>query len=66
VWTLPICLHRFVFHYPAQGRVGKYLVFMFHGIHHAAPRKDALVMPPQVASSDGSAAIFRLAVPPWI
>ncbi len=71
VWTLTeYCLHRFVFHYPAQGRIGKYLVFMFHGVHHAAPRdKTRLVMPPAggVILMAVLYQIFRLAVPaPWI
>jgi sterol desaturase/sphingolipid hydroxylase (fatty acid hydroxylase superfamily) len=48
VWTLSeYLLHRFVFHFNATGKVGKYLVFMFHGVHHDAPRdKSRLVMPP--------------------
>jgi len=71
VWTLTeYCLHRFVFHYPAQGRIGKYLVFLFHGVHHAAPRdKTRLVMPPAggVILMAVLYQIFRLAVPaPWI
>jgi sterol desaturase/sphingolipid hydroxylase (fatty acid hydroxylase superfamily) len=71
VWTLTeYCLHRFVFHYPAQSRVGKYLVFLFHGVHHAAPRdKTRLVMPPAggVILMAVLYQIFRLAVPaPWI
>jgi dihydroceramide fatty acyl 2-hydroxylase len=71
VWTLTeYCLHRFVFHYPAQGRIGKYLVFMFHGVHHAAPRdKTRLVMPPAggIILMAVLYQIFRLAVPaPWI
>ena len=70
-WTLTeYCLHRFVFHYPAQSRVGKYLVFMFHGVHHATPRdKTRLVMPPAggVIVMAALYQIFRLAVPaPWI
>ena len=70
VWTLTeYCLHRFVFHYPAQGRVGRYLVYLFHGVHHAAPRdKTRLVMPPAGAIIVMAALypIFRLAVPaPW-
>jgi dihydroceramide fatty acyl 2-hydroxylase len=71
VWTLTeYCLHRFVFHYPAQSRVGKYLVFLFHGVHHAAPRdKTRLVMPPAggIIVMLALYQIFRLAVPaPWI
>lgn len=48
VWTLSeYLLHRFVFHFQAQSRLGKYLIFMFHGVHHEAPRdKTRLVMPP--------------------
>ena len=47
-WTLTeYCLHRFVFHFPARSRIGKYLVFLFHGVHHDAPNdKTRLVMPP--------------------
>ena len=71
VWTLTeYCLHRFVFHFPAQGRVGKYLVFMFHGVHHAAPRdKTRLVMPPAggIILLIVLYQVFRLAVPaPWL
>ena len=71
VWTLTeYCLHRFVFHFPAQSRVGKYLVFMFHGVHHAAPRdKTRLVMPPAggIILLILLYQVFRLAVPaPWL
>jgi sterol desaturase/sphingolipid hydroxylase (fatty acid hydroxylase superfamily) len=70
VWTLTeYCLHRFVFHYPARGRAGKYLVFLFHGVHHAAPRdKTRLVMPPAGAILVMAVLypLFRLVVPsPW-
>ncbi len=71
VWTLAeYGLHRFVFHFPAKSRVGKYLIFMFHGVHHAAPRdKTRLVMPPAggVIVMVVLYQIFRLAVlEPWI
>ena len=71
VWTLTeYCLHRFVFHFPAQGRVAKYLVFMFHGVHHAAPRdRTRLVMPPAggILLLIVLYQVFRLFVPaPWI
>ncbi|GMR17131.1 MAG: hypothetical protein BMS9Abin32_189 [Gammaproteobacteria bacterium] len=48
VWTLTeYLLHRFVFHFPARGNVGKRLVYLFHGVHHDAPNdKTRLVMPP--------------------
>ena len=51
VWTLTeYSLHRWVFHFDAKSRVGKYFVFLFHGIHHDYP-DDAtrLVMPPAPA-----------------
>jgi len=71
VWTLSeYALHRFVFHYPATGRLGRYLVFMFHGVHHDAPRdKTRLVMPPAGAIIVMFVLwqLFRLVVPaPWI
>jgi len=47
-WTLTeYSLHRFVFHYPARGRLGRRFVYLFHGVHHEAPNdKTRLVMPP--------------------
>jgi sterol desaturase/sphingolipid hydroxylase (fatty acid hydroxylase superfamily) len=61
IWTITeYTLHRFVFHFPAKSRAGKYLVFLFHGIHHDDP-EDArrLVMPP-VVSITLSYAFYRL------
>ncbi len=48
VWTLTeYLLHRFLFHYPARSKPGKWLVFLFHGNHHHDPKdKTRLVMPP--------------------
>jgi len=71
VWTLTeYGLHRFVFHFPAQNRLAKYLVFMFHGVHHAAPRdRTRLVMPPAggILLLIVLYQVFRLVVPaPWI
>jgi dihydroceramide fatty acyl 2-hydroxylase len=70
-WTLTeYVLHRFAFHFPAKSRLGKWLVFLFHGNHHHDPKdKTRLVMPPS-----GSIPImlvlyylFALVVPqPWI
>jgi sterol desaturase/sphingolipid hydroxylase (fatty acid hydroxylase superfamily) len=63
-------LHRFAFHYPAKSKIGKWLVFLFHGNHHHDPKdKTRLVMPP-----GGSIPImvvlyylFSLVIPsPWI
>lgn len=47
-WTLTEYLaHRFLFHYEARSRLGRWLVFMFHGVHHEVPNdKTRLVMPP--------------------
>lgn len=47
-WSLTeYVLHRFLFHFPAKSRAGKWLVFLFHGNHHADPKdKTRLVMPP--------------------
>jgi len=71
LWTLTeYCLHRFVFHFPAQSRAGKYLVFLFHGVHHATPRdKTRLVMPPAggILLLIVLYQVFRLLVPvPWL
>ena len=48
IWTFTeYTLHRFVFHYKAKSRFGKYIIFLFHGIHHDDPNdKTRLVMPP--------------------
>jgi dihydroceramide fatty acyl 2-hydroxylase len=47
-WTLTeYTVHRFVFHFPARSRIGKWLVHLFHGVHHDAPRDATrLLMPP--------------------
>lgn len=47
-WTLgEYVVHRFVFHFQARSRVSKYLVYLFHGIHHDDPNdRTRLVMPP--------------------
>ena len=48
LWTLTeYVLHRFVFHWNAKSRAGKYFVFLFHGLHHDDPQDPTrLVMPP--------------------
>jgi sterol desaturase/sphingolipid hydroxylase (fatty acid hydroxylase superfamily) len=50
-WTfLEYTLHRFVFHFPARGKLQERIIFLFHGIHHAQPQcKTRLVMPPAVS-----------------
>lgn len=70
-WTLTeYCLHRFVFHYPARSRLGKWFVYLFHGNHHDDPRdKTRLVMPPAGAIPIMAALffLFGLVIPaPWI
>ncbi len=51
-WTLAeYLLHRFVFHYEPSTKLGKYVIFLAHGIHHDDPQDPTrLVMPPVVAS----------------
>jgi len=71
VWTLSeYCLHRYLFHFPARSRPGKWLVFLFHGNHHADPRdKTRLVMPPAGAIPIMAALylLFGLVLPqPWL
>lgn len=48
IWTLmEYLLHRFVFHLSATSTIGKWLVYLFHGVHHETPAdKSRLVMPP--------------------
>lgn len=48
LWTFTeYTLHRFVFHWDAKSRAGKYFVFLFHGLHHDDPQDPTrLVMPP--------------------
>ena len=48
VWTFTeYGVHRFLFHFRARSRPGKWLVFLFHGVHHEDPQdKSRLVMPP--------------------
>ncbi len=59
-WTLvEYVMHRYVFHYDASSRFGKYLVFLFHGIHHDDPQDPTrLVMPPVVSIALGTAFFF--------
>jgi sterol desaturase/sphingolipid hydroxylase (fatty acid hydroxylase superfamily) len=50
-WTLAeYILHRFVFHWKPNGKLGERIHFIFHGVHHDYPN-DAkrLVMPPSMA-----------------
>jgi sterol desaturase/sphingolipid hydroxylase (fatty acid hydroxylase superfamily) len=70
-WTLAeYCLHRFLFHYPARSRAGRWLVFLFHGNHHEDPKdKTRLVMPPAGAIPIMGVLylLFSLVIPaPWI
>src|SRR4051812_22118677 len=50
-WTLfEYVMHRFVFHFEAKSRAVKYIVHLFHGIHHDDPLDPTrLVMPPVVS-----------------
>jgi len=75
LWTLAeYLLHRFVFHFHAQGPRIERIIFLFHGIHHYQPdAKTRLVMPPVVslplalifyALFYGLGALLRL--PAWV
>ena len=48
LWTFTeYTMHRYVFHWDAKSRAGKYFVFLFHGLHHDDPQDPTrLVMPP--------------------
>ena len=51
VWTLTeYAVHRWIFHLQPRSAAGRRLVFMIHGIHHAAPNDPGrLLMPPAPA-----------------
>jgi sterol desaturase/sphingolipid hydroxylase (fatty acid hydroxylase superfamily) len=71
VWTLTeYVLHRYAFHFPATSKVGKWLVFLFHGNHHHDPKdKTRLVFPPggSIPIMIGLYYLFALVVPAaWI
>lgn len=71
VWTLAeYSLHRFVFHFKAKSKAGKWFVYLFHGNHHDDPKdKTRLVMPPAGAIPIMALlwGLFSLFVPhPWI
>ena len=39
LWTITeYILHRYIFHWDAKSRAGKYFVFLFHGLHHDDPQ----------------------------
>ena len=48
VWTFTeYTVHRYVFHYDAKSDFGKWVIYLFHGIHHDEPDDASrLVMPP--------------------
>jgi sterol desaturase/sphingolipid hydroxylase (fatty acid hydroxylase superfamily) len=52
-WTLTeYWLHRTFFHWQPGGRVGEWMHFVVHGVHHRWPRdRYRLVMPPAVSIS---------------
>ena len=71
VWTfVEYTFHRYVFHYRATSAFGKWLVYLFHGIHHDYPSdKTRLVMPPAGAIMIMALlwGMFGLIIPaPWI
>src|SRR5436309_8661704 len=50
-WTLTeYWLHRLVFHFEPEGRIGERLHWIIHGVHHDHPNDPMrLVMPPSVS-----------------
>ncbi len=52
-WTITeYTLHRWVFHYEATSKLGKRLVYLFHGLHHDDPNDPTrLVFPPLPAAA---------------
>lgn len=48
IWTLTeYTMHRFVFHFPAEGPTQERIQFLLHGLHHSDPIDPTrLVMPP--------------------
>ena len=70
-WSLTeYCLHRYIFHFPARSKAGKWFVYLFHGNHHDDPKdKTRLVMPPAGAIPIMAILylLFSLVIPrPWI
>lgn len=51
IWTITeYTLHRFAFHYHPTTKMGKRIIFIFHGVHHDFPRdRLRLVMPPSAS-----------------
>lgn len=51
IWTLlEYIIHRYVFHYEPKTRVGKFLHYTIHGVHHDYPNDASrLVMPPVIS-----------------
>lgn len=50
-WTIvEYVMHRFVFHYQPNSKVGRRLHFIFHGVHHDYPNDSLrLVLPPSAS-----------------
>lgn len=51
IWSLTeYTLHRFIFHYKPNSKLGEKIHFIFHGVHHDYPNDSRrLVMPPSVS-----------------
>lgn len=69
LWTLLEYFgHRFVFHVHPRSRLGKWIQFLIHGVHHEHPNDPLrLVMPPLMSVPIMAAAsgLIRLAAGPW-
>ncbi len=71
IWTFTeYFLHRYAFHYPARSKVGKWIVFLFHGNHHHDPKDKTRLVMPLGGSIPIMAALYylfaQLVPAPWI
>ena len=66
-WSLfEYVAHRFLFHFKAKSPLGKWFIFMFHGVHHTAPDdKTRLLFPPAPAAIVGISlySLLKLVLP---
>jgi len=63
-------VHRFVFHHEPASRVGRRVLFVLHGVHHADPDDPTRLLLPLVPAEAGVGVLyglFRLALgPAWV
>lgn len=60
-WTFfEYIAHRWIFHYHPEGKLGKRIVYIFHGNHHEYPRDTMRLFMPPVPSVILASVIFAL------